>query len=78
MSGGPQPGGGLGLSTPGGHPKARIEAAGEPCGGHQHHQVLEKMISGVGGVYSKLGCLEEAWRENVYTAMSVVCWESTC
>ncbi|KAK2120885.1 hypothetical protein P7K49_002271 [Saguinus oedipus] len=37
MPGGPKPGGGPGLSTPGGHPKPPHRGGGEPRGGRQHH-----------------------------------------
>lgn len=37
MPGGPKPGGGPGLSTPGGHPKPPHRGGVEPRGGRQHH-----------------------------------------
>lgn len=37
MPGGPKPGGGPGLSTPGGHAKPPHRGGGEPRGGRQHH-----------------------------------------
>uniref|UniRef100_A0A452SRA0 Splicing factor proline and glutamine rich n=1 Tax=Ursus americanus TaxID=9643 RepID=A0A452SRA0_URSAM len=37
MPGGPKPGGGPGLGTPGGHPKPPHRGGGEPRGGRQHH-----------------------------------------